>query len=374
MNKKSRYNFSVIRHKKNLQRSLNAFSQSHDIVTMYQMESDAWVFHFFDYVEKKDTPKKVEKSLEEVEKFEIEVFNRFEFEINMSNPNVLIQSIKNMFEYPKYQSKLIEIIESYNEEIIIEEHSIIKNNFFIQKKEDILIEFGDKLKTLLKTDLSNRFIKQLYTSLYNRVKFPNMYQDNYKKSLESKYSKMRKSKKTTKYTNHFETTIKAYYNYYLQYSWLLEKLKTFEYYLDTSIDGLEFSENDEHVNSWRENYRFLKSNGILDLLFQSMDFLATYIEMFSDDEMQPVSLTTKDGRIYENSIEEYIKENDLEVLYSIKDMTQIYRALYKNIDKDTQYAIEMGYLTYLSESEIFSIDDANIEIRSHLKDVKQNEF
>ena len=126
----------------------------------------------------------------------------------------------------------------------------------------------------------------------------------------------------------------------------------------------------------RENYQFLQSNGIFNLLFQSIDFLVTYIEMFSDDEMQPVSLTAKDGRIYERSIEKYIKKNNLEIPYSINSMTQIYRALYQNIDKDTQFAIEMNYLTYLSErktfSKIFSMDDARIEINTQLKNIQKN--
>ena len=55
-------------------------------------------------------------------------------------------------------------------------------------------------------------------------------------------------------------------------------------------------------------------------------------------------------------------------------MTKIYRALHKNIDKDAQYKIEMDYLNHVSERKIFLLEDANVEIRSQLKDVKQKEF
>ena len=273
----------------------------HDVVTMYQMESDTWVFQFYDYVAKDEKTDSKTKN-QAIQKFDIEVFNRFEYETNINNTKFIISAIKGMFEYLKYQSALIELLRSYEEKIIIEEHIVTQNNFFTKDQDKVLLDMGNQLRAMLKTELSNRFVKQLYTSLHNRVKFPNMYQNSYKESLESKYSKMRKSKKTTSYSNHFETTVKAYYNYYLQYNWLLEKLDTFDYYMNKEIDGFEFAENDEHVKSWRKNYEFLKSNGIIDLLFQGMEFLATYIEIFSDDEMQPVSLTSQDGRIYEDSV------------------------------------------------------------------------
>jgi len=369
MNKKSRYNFSVVRHKKNLQRSLNRFSDLHDVVKMYQMESDAWVFEFFDY-DKEEQPSKLNKEIY------IEVFNKFEYKVNVKNTKFIIDSIRNMFEYQQYQSALIKVVKSYEETKVIDSHTLKENQFFIQNKQKVLSDMETKIEKILKTELSGRFIKQLYTSLHNRVKFPKMYHKSYQESLESRYSKMRKSNKTVTYINHFDTTIRTYYNYYLQYKWLLERLKTFEYYLDISIDGVDVPESDEHVKSWRENYQFLQSNDIFNLLFQSIDFLVTYIEMFSDDEMQPVSLTAKDGRIYERSIEKYIKKNNLEIPYSINSMTQIYRALYQNIDKDTQFAIEMNYLTYLSErktfSKIFSMDDTRIEINTQLKNIQKN--
>ena len=344
MDKKYRYNFSVVRHKKNLQRSLNRFAQLHDVVTVYQMESDAWVFHFYNYGEiKKSTTHN-----KNTEGFEKEVFNRFEYEINVVDPHKIVKAIKGMFEYPNYQSSLIEIIKLYNEEKVIDGHTVVHNNFFLLNQEDTIYELGYKLEKNLKTKLSKRFVKQLYTSLHNRIMFPNMYKNSYEESLASPYYKMKKSKKGTSNSSHFETTIKACYSYYKEYGWLLERLDTFDYYLDKSIDGDVFAENDEHVNSWRENYKFLQSKKILSTLFQSMDFLATYIEIFSDDEMQPVSLTAKDGRVYERTVEKYLNNNKLEVLYNFKDMTKIYRALYNNIDFDTQYAIEMAYLSYLS--------------------------
>lgn len=344
MNKKYRYNFSVVRHKKNLQRSLNRFAQLHDVVTIYQMESDAWVFHFYNY----DELKKITTYNKKIESLEKEVFNRFEYEINITNPQKIIKAIKGMFEYPNYQSSLIKIIKLYNEEKVIDGHTIVHNNFFLLNQEDIIYELRHQLEKNLKTELSKRFVKQLYTSLHNRIKFPNMYKNSYEESLESPYYKMRKSKKDTSYSNHFETTIKACYSYYKEYGWLLERLDRFDYYLDKSLDGDVFAENDEHVNSWRDNYKFLQSKNILSTLFQSMDFLATNIEIFSDDEMQAVSLTAKDGRIYERTVEKYLNDNKLKVPYNFKDMTKIYRALYNNIDFGTQYAIEMAYLSYLS--------------------------
>jgi hypothetical protein len=345
MNKKSRYNFSVVRHKKNLQRSLNRFSELHDVVKMYQMESDAWVFEFFDY-DKEEQQQKVNQELY------IEVFNRFQYAVNAKDTKFILSSIKNMFEYQQYQSSLIEIIKDYEKVRVIQEHIIRENQFLTQDKQIVLSDMKNKIEQMLKTEVSIRFIKQLYTSLHNRVKFPKMYYKSYQESLESRYSKMRKSNKTTS-SNHFETTIRTYYNYYLKYGWLLEQLQTFNYHRNPKIDGVDVPENDEHVKSWRENYQFLQSNGIFDFLFQSMDFLATFIEIFSDDEMQPVSLTAKDGRIYERTIEKFLTDNYIDIPYNIRSMTQIYRALYKNIDKDTQYSILMGYLHYVADSTTY---------------------
>lgn len=98
MNQKSRYNFSTVRHRKNLQRSLNNFSMKHDVVTMYQMESDTWVFQFYDYAVKDEKTDSKTKN-QAIQKFEIEVFNRFEYETNINNTKFIISAIKGMFEY-----------------------------------------------------------------------------------------------------------------------------------------------------------------------------------------------------------------------------------------------------------------------------------
>lgn len=334
--KNNRYSYTVVRHKKNIQRTLNKLFEHCDVITMYQMESNAWVINRKVNNPKTTNPLKVQK-LQELTQV---IFDRFEYEKTIKDTKALIKVVKGIFEYPQYHSALIQIISSYEETITLQEHNITQNRFFLQDEKTILSELQTELQKIMKTDLSSQFIKRLYSSLHNRIKFPILYATSYEESKASDFSTMKSSSKKSLYSNYLERLIKNYYEYYKEYAYLISLRKEFNFYFDKNNEGYAFPENDNTALEWREKYFFLIKYGIWEKLFECIDQLYKFIEPFLEDETVLVDLRAVDGRSYETAIEDYLKDNNIDVKYNVESMTKIYRALYKYIGGNVLPIIE----------------------------------
>ena len=339
-NKHKPWTRTTVKHKKNFQRTLNRFAERFNFIDM-EVNENARTCTFF-----------CQEWLSDIlnrDKLNI-VFDKVAADESMRSYDKVMLAIESMFEHGKFIPLLKQVVEEYADKIVsvidTREHRVTK---FLTHRELTLkyIELA-LIRTYPQQDFSERFIVKLYNNIRNRVVFKFLYTDengayiDYHESKEGRYGTR---SRYTKKTPALEQRLREHYDFYLEYwqFFTLKRAKEFAYYLDTSKDGYEFPFDDDYVESWRENYRFLSENGIIKSFYESIDFIGQYLEPFGVNHSEVVSLVSEDGRVFESRVQKHLEEHHPDRLNDLKMLTIMYRAIQHVISPEDQVFIMQTY-------------------------------
>ena len=149
MKKKRKY--SIVHLKRDISRTLNHFSETSDVITIY--EKDGWVVERFDYDSRTDN------SLSGVV-----VFDNADYKLNKEDTEYIVSILSKMSEYKKHIRALISSVKEF-EKII--DKDICINYFFDIEETKAIDTINKKIQELYGITYSRRYLKQLYTTMRN---------------------------------------------------------------------------------------------------------------------------------------------------------------------------------------------------------------
>lgn len=250
--KKKRYSTTDVRDRKNWQRTLNTFSEQYNYISMTEKKDQAFRFYFTD---------KLSQNISEHIIFDKELSSR-----DLTDTKKLLAANAQMFEHKKYQPYIVKIIMGLQSSIKFNGKIIEANQFFNKSKEAILNHLHVKLEELSGKELTEQFIKKMYTTLKNKTLFPSLYISD---SISSKAYRVKHGKSISNIIN-------EHYKYYQEYSWIIHSKSDFEYYFDQS----EEEPDNIIAQQWRTFIFFALKDNIEKKLYNSIEFLAEHIEPF----------------------------------------------------------------------------------------------
>jgi len=195
---KKKRTYSVVHLKRDISRTLNHFSETSDVITIY--EEDGWVIERFDYDNRRDTTLSG-----------IVVYDYGDYKLNKEDTEYIILTLSKMTEYKKHIHALVSSVKDY--EKIIDEH-ICVNYFFDIEETEAFNTINKKMQELYNKTYSNRYLKQLYTTMRNYLKFPKIYEKDF-------YDNLKPIKRKTLQRYFFKTRFHFdYFNkYYIVNKW-----------------------------------------------------------------------------------------------------------------------------------------------------------
>lgn len=185
---KKKRKFSVVHLKRDISRTLNHFSESSDVITIY--ESEGWV------IERFDNDSKLNNSLSGVV-----VYDSGDYKLNKEDTEYIISILSKMTEYKKHIEALVSAVKDYEETV---EKDVRVNYFFDIEEMEALSTINEKIQQFYNQKYSGRYLKQLYTTMKNYLKFPKIYEKDFYENLKPK-------KKKTLQRYYFKTRFHFYY-------------------------------------------------------------------------------------------------------------------------------------------------------------------
>lgn len=356
---------SYVEHKKNFQRTLHTFSKhNRNICIKLDKPSKSWRFECLYNLENLSDNTEV-------------VYNPLLANEMLKDTSAIINAIDGMFEYKKYTSVIKDLVASMEKSKEFNGVKITINMFFQKDAGAIKDLLKYKLEEVFPLSLTDKNVSKIYNSIKNRVCFKPIYCD-----IEGQYYTYEGSQLdrfvlcTPSYSpkDHvIRKLVKEYYENYNKYYHLIPLAENaFEYYLNQNDT---FSQTDPITIEWKEKYEFLKESGILRSLYQSMDFLNSYMYPFHNEEAYPLHLFASNEKMYNTTIKNHLKKIiTKKSLKSINIMhwKKMYRVLIKEIPA---HDWQMIFLSLMQWPEIYdkypSIFDQNIE---YLAEIKKNKY
>jgi len=332
---KVRYASTTVRHRKNLQRTLNTFSEQYNFITMKPTPIGTYNFTYY---------------MDDDIGYENLIYRKSLVRNNLKTTTSLLKANAQMFEHKKYQPYIEKIISRTEKYIQAENGETVVINYFFDedKKDDMINHFHHHLEKLSGKDLTEHFVKKLYTSLKNRASFPIIYDDKHQTSKTN----------IIKPEKYIQEIIKDYYRDYNEYEWILEE--DFSYWRsEASRLGDENSVNNEvaeTIHAWNRYINELQAEKIDERFYESIDFLGAMIKNFYTEE--PLLEFEEDGIrseiVFDEGFHDFMYDEDyfdgnklshfIELKpdkkhQDIKYLGNIYLGLNTNIPKDIQEKI-----------------------------------
>jgi len=309
---KRRYGQTFVKDKKNVPRTLNCFSHQYEAISMHEYRGKGWEFTYHDSL--------LELDLDAI------VYDRLKSEIDLTKTSKLIQAIESMFEYRLYQPFLITIVKKLEKKELVDGKEISINELFTRKKDSIVNYIAHGLETATGKQFTDHFISKLYSTIRNRVQFDSFYSSDYHSSI-TPYRTL---------TNYYIKIFQSYYNFFLEYEWLLSP--EMEENLDYYDDEEPLSPNDPVYMEWRAFVMHIKRNDILNKLYKTIAKLAHYIELVSVDA-EPHYFISKKGNVQWVQLKKFLIGVHGKELEEYRKAGSIHKALYEMIPIETQKRI-----------------------------------
>lgn len=324
-----RYSESTVKHRKNFPRTLNKFAQQWDKIDV-SYNKDSATFHCYDTDSKifdNDNSNKV--------------YDKNIADIRLMGLEYIEEVIESLFEYKKYQGKLLLAIENFILKQVMSDGSVKKISWlFAQDKErdDLLAKLHYHFEEVTGGKFSARFILMMYSSIKNKLMFKPIYLDsegNYLTYFSSQFSDY----KPPTYMDTLMYEIRVVLKTYVEYSKIFTyaQAKEYAYYLNCK-DGVDFEENSSIVNEWKERYYFLISNGLDELFFLAVQSLCNYIEPFSTQDGNVVSFMKK-GTMSKRNMKIHLFMHSKDKKYDETRLFIMHKALNKVVPLDLQEEI-----------------------------------
>lgn len=325
-----RYTSTTVRDKKNLQRTLNTFSEQFKYIAMEILDEPAYQFYFFD----------------NLAAFESEyiVFDKTLAGSDLTDTNKLLEANLGMFEHKLYQAPIEMAIRKLHGLGKLDDKVVTANAFFTKEKETVLSFLHNEIEQTIEKTLSGRFVSKLYSTLRNRVLYPFLYSSDY---LASKDYKIKL------FDNSIETTIRQHYNLYNEHKWILESKEDFQLY----HWQMEEEPNNPIVQEWNQFMGFLFSNKIEKRLLENITFLGAFIDIFiaeiaENEYPKPIlkylnrykfCFISQNSTLHSMKLRRYLEFIEHQDAYNYRQIGKIHLAITKLIPDEIQYELHSLY-------------------------------
>ena len=310
---KKKRKFSVVHLKRDISRTLNHFSETSDVITMY--ENEGWVIERFDYDNKLDNMLSG-----------IVVYDSGDYKLNKEDTEYIITILSKMTEYKKHIEALVSAIKDYEEVV---DKNVCVNYFFDIDEMEALNTIDKKIQELYNKTYSDRYLKQLYTTMKNYLKFPKIYEQDFYENLKPK-------RKKTLRRYYFKTRFHFYY-YKKYYS----------------------------VNVWKEGVGVIEN--AKKLFKESEEYIIRIFEIFEhqyyvDTMYYSTPLETEDDIKRFLSRKHHIENKKITIRNEIFDLEYIVE-MYKDLQKSVSMQVQESALHYSRNKEMWK-RKYNIDVES----------